>query len=259
MWGPAREALIAGHVFFVKEARSRLLDPFTDEAMRADADRYAQEWLNKMAAHFNPDRDDPSDHYEQSWDEGIAFYLRLDDLRKSTRLSIIAGMYQEWEKQLREWLTREVARNRPVPHLVKALWTAKIGDLFDFLESWGWLVRSRAYFPDLELCQLVVNVFKHGGGTALEALRSRAPRLVGIDPDDPLRRVLWSMIDHTRLDVEDGDLDRFSDAIVAFWRDVPENTFQSQIANDPAWIRRALEKDFAQTPGWSLRPAAPAG
>ncbi|WP_171003791.1 hypothetical protein [Sphingopyxis sp. L1A2A] len=41
----------------------------------------------------------------------------------------------------------------------------------------------------------------------------------------------------------DDDLDQFSDAIVAFWHDVPENTFASQIGDLPKWLEKAIEKD----------------
>lgn len=243
MSGSFREHLIASHEFYVSEARVRLLDPFSEEAMKADADRYADEWLAKMAERFDPDRDDPGSHYEASWDEGVAFYLRLEDLRKTTRLSIIAGLYHEWEKQLRDWLAREIMRVAPGGHLRSAIWRQPIEDIFDFLESWGWPVRERPYYLDLRVCHLVINVYKHGSGTSLSQLRDLAPALTG--QTETMPAFLFSALDHTRLSVGDDDLIRFSNALVAFWRDVPENTLQSQISNEPAWIGKALEKDQA--------------
>ena len=110
MWGPTREHLIANHEFYVAEAKRRLLDQFDDDAMKADAERHAEAWLAAKAAYFNPDRDDPGDHYEAAYDENVSFYLSLAALRDSTRLSIIAGMFHEWEKQVRDWLGGETRK-----------------------------------------------------------------------------------------------------------------------------------------------------
>src|SRR3546814_6041012 len=91
---------------------SDLLDQFTDESIKADSDRFEREWLANRSSFFDPDRDDEGAIYEQAWDESIAFYERLDDLRNATRLSIIAGMYHEWEQQLRDWLGKDMGELR---------------------------------------------------------------------------------------------------------------------------------------------------
>lgn len=143
MWGPFRDGLIASHQFYVSEAKTRLLSQFG--TMKEDADRYAEDWLASRAPYFNPDRDDPADAYQQAWDESVSFYLQLEDLQKATRLSVIAGMYHEWEKQLRDWITRELGRVIHGSHTRAVFWKATIDQLFDFLECWGWPVRSRPY------------------------------------------------------------------------------------------------------------------
>ena len=53
MGGPFREQLIASNEFYVSEARDRLLAQFTEENMKADADRFAEDWLARMAGRFN--------------------------------------------------------------------------------------------------------------------------------------------------------------------------------------------------------------
>lgn len=241
MWGGFREHLVASHAFFVAEARVRLLAQFNDASMTADADRFADAWLAKRAYRFDPDRDDPGADYEQAHDEGIEFYLRLEDLRKITQLSIIAGMYHEWEKQLRDWLAREMMRFAPGEHLRSAVWKETVGGIFDLLESLQWPLRSEPWFGDLHLCHLVVNVYKHGSGPSLTELTALAPRFSGQTPGHI--HFMTSALDHTNLKVDDGDIERFSDAIIAFWRAVPENTFQSQITGEPAWLLKALRKD----------------
>lgn len=239
MWGPFRDGLIASHRFYVSEARTRLLSQFG--TMKEDADRYADDWLASRAPYFNPDRDDPADAYEQAWDESVSFYLQLEDLQKATRLSVIAGMYHEWEKQLRDWVTRELGRVIHGSHTRAALWKATIDQLLDFLECWGWPVRSRPYFQRLHQCHLVVNVYKHGEGISFEKLHKDAPQF--LKRDDFPEPLLRFPPDYTNLTVTDDDLDQFSDAIVAFWQDVPENTFASQIGDLPKWLKNAIEKD----------------
>ncbi|MDG2531281.1 hypothetical protein [Caulobacter endophyticus] len=238
MWGRTREHLIASHEFYVAEARQRLLSPFTDQSMRAEAEQVAGTWLARMSARFDPDRDDPGAYYEQANDESVGFYLRLEELRDTTRLSIVAGMYHEWEKQLRDWLTRELMRVGAGKAFLAAIWKQPIGDLFEFFESWGWRIKATSYYKDLEICHLIVNVYKHGSGSSFDKLKGLSPAHAGYNPNHP-----YFSLDHTNLSVTDSDLERFSRAVVAFWRDLPENTFQSQISSEPKWVTAALKKD----------------
>src|SRR5437868_2508040 len=97
MWEPFRQSLIKGHLFYVEQARKRLLSRFDD--IEADADRAAEEWLEQSGQHFDADRHDPCDFYEAANDVGIEFYGLLSDMREQTRLSVVAGMFHEWDKQ----------------------------------------------------------------------------------------------------------------------------------------------------------------
>lgn len=243
MWGRNREYLIANHEFYVEEAKRRLLDQFDDEAMKADADRHAEEWLAERGKSFNPDRDDPADDYEAAHDEGISFYLSLATLRDSTRLSVIAGMFHEWEKQVRDWLGKEFGHQGFGKHPHDAVWSVKFDQLVDLFERCGWPMRDRPYFRDLHLCLLVTNVYKHGNGRSFEELKALAPELAGKSSDLPAFFV--SALDYSSLAVGDADLDRFASAITAFWRDLPENIFYSQVTEPPLWLDRALRKEKA--------------
>lgn len=241
MWGPTREHLIGNHEFYVAEAKRRLLDQFDDDAMKADADRHAEEWLAQHAQFFNPDRHDPADAYEQAYDEQSGFYQSLVGLRDSTRLSIIAGMFHEWEKQVRDWLGRELGHHGLGKHAHDAVWRVTFDDLIALFECCQWPVREREFFRALHLCHLVTNVYKHGNGASFEALKELAPELAGDTGDLPAFFV--SALDYTTLKVTDADLGRFAEAIVAFWRDLPENIFFSQIPEPPKWLERALRKE----------------
>lgn len=246
MWGPFRQTLIKGHLFYVEQARKRLLSQFDD--MEADADRAAEEWLKQSDQHFDPDRHDPGDFYEAANDVGIEFYGLLSDLRDQTGLSVVAGMFHEWDKQLRDWLVREIHHWHRGTNVNMKVWSADFGQLFDLLESFGWNVRSADYFSKLDACRLVVNVHKHGKGKSLDDLRVGFPEYLD-DPFEVLGGTLSNADyrDHTHLKVSDDQIQAFSDAIVAFWRDVPENVVDSQLTAVPDWFGKAILKDRADS------------
>ena len=240
MWESFRQSLIKGHLFYVEQAQKRLLSQFDD--IGSDADRAAEEWLEQSGQHFDPDRHDPGDFYEAANDVGIEFYGLLTDMREQTRLSVVAGMFHEWDKQLRDWLAREIQHWHHGDRGALAVWSVDFRQIADLLESFGWNVRSADYFRTLDACRLVVNVYKHGKGKSLDELRNSYPEYL----DDPFKGCGGAFSgakyrDHTRLRVSDKQFQAFSEAIVAFWKDVPEIVFDSQIIDVPDWFSTALD------------------
>lgn len=245
MWRPFRESLIKGHLFYVEQARKRLLSQFVD--IEADADRAAEEWLDQSGQHFDPDRDDPGDFYEVANDVGIEFYGLLSDMREQTRLSVVAGMFHEWDKQLRDWLAREIQHWHRGDNVTLKVWSADFGQIADLLESFGWNLRTADYFHTLDACRLVVNVYKHGEGKSFDDLRNNFPEYL----DDPFKDFEGMLSDtkyrdYTHLKVSDDQFQAFSDAILAFWRDIPENVVDSQLPDVPDWFGKAILKDRAE-------------
>ncbi len=242
MWGAFRQSLIKGHLFYVEQARKRLLSQF--DGIEADADRAAEEWLEQSGQHFDPDRHDPGDFYERANDVGIEFYELLSDMREQTRLSVVAGMFHEWDKQLRDWLAREIQHWHRGDNATLKVWSADFGQIADLLESFGWKLRIADYFRMLDACRLVVNVYKHGEGKSLDDLRNSFPEYL----DDPFKDFGGTLSDtryrdYTYLKVSDDQFQAFSDAILAFWRDVPENVVDSQLTDVPDWLGKAILKD----------------
>lgn len=245
MWEPFRRSLIKSHLFYVEQARKRLLSQF--EGIEADADRAAEEWLEQSGQYFDPDRHDPGDLYEAATDVGIEFYELLSDMREQTRLGVVAGMFHEWEKQLRDWLAREIRHWHRGDNIILKVWSADSGQIADLLESFGWKLRSTDYFRTLDACRLVVNVYKHGEGKSLEELRNGFPEYL----EDPFKDVGVTssntrLRDHTQLKVSDDQFEAFSDAILAFWRAVPGNVVESQLTDVPDWFGKAILKDRAE-------------
>ena len=242
MWGPFRRSLIAGHIFYVEQARKRLLSQFED--IEAESDKAAEDWLQRRSISFDPDRHDPCDFYEAAHDAGIEFYGLLSDMRDQTRLSVVAGMFHEWDKQLRDWLVREIQHWHQGDTAKLQVWSADFVQIAELLESVGWSICGEEYFRALDACRLVVNVYKHGKGKSLEDLKQKYPEYL----HDPFLGSGGGFSevehrDHTDLNVSDEQFQAFSDAIVAFWQAVPENIFESTANDVPDWFGKAIRKD----------------
>lgn len=247
MWGPFRQSLIDGHAFYVEQAQKRLLSQFED--ISAEADKAADDWLEKSSGWFDPDRHDPSDFYEAANDAGIEFYGLLTGMRDQTILSVVAGMFHEWDKQFRDWLVREIQHWHHGDVAALKVWSADFCQIAELLEGLGWTISSTDYFRQLDACRLVVNVYKHGNGKSLEELKRNFPDYL----EDPFSGAGGSFSDvehrdHTHLKVTKDQFQAFSDAIVAFWQAVPENTYESQVKDLPDWFGRALQKDRTGQP-----------
>lgn len=242
MWGPFRQSLIAGQLFYVEQARRRLLSQFDD--IGAEADKAAEQWLKQRSQRFDPDRDDPGSIYEAAYDVNIEFYQLLSDMREQTRLAVIAGMFHEWEKKLRDWLVREVQHWHRGGKVISKIWSVDFVGITDLLECFGWTIRAEDYFSKLDACRLVVNVYKHGGGKSLEDLKRCYPEYLDDAFFEPgIHSSATSFLDFTNLKVSDDQLQTFSDAIVLFWEGVPENTFDSQVIALPSWFEKAVVDD----------------
>lgn len=246
MWEPFRQSLIKEHLFYVEQARKRLLSQFDD--IEAEAERAAAEWLEQSGQYFDPDRHDSIDFYEAANNVGIEFYGLLSDMREQTRLSVVAGMFHQWDKQLRQWLAREIQHWHRGGNATLKIWSAKFGEIANLLESFDWNFRSADYFRELYACYLVVNVYKHGEGKSLDELRNSFPEYLA-DPFNGFGGAFsdTKYRDHTHLTVSDNQFRSFSDAILAFWRDVPENVVESKMTDVPDWFGKAILKDRAES------------
>lgn len=242
MWGPFRHQLISNHKFYVEQASKRLLSQFAD--IGGEADQFAAKWLEERQHLFDPDRRDPSDFDEQAYDESIAFFGLLTDMLDSTRLNIIAGMFHEWDKQLRDWLSLELAKANVIAGAKSAIWKVDFVKIIDLLECLNWPVPERDYFATLNACRLVVNVYKHGLGISFNELKANHPQFFRNNFGGALSAVIANeYLDYTDIKTTDQNLEEFSNAIIAFWQDVPENTFQSQITSIPSWLSKAIAKE----------------
>lgn len=242
MWGPFRQSILRSHKFYVDQARSRLLSQFQN--IDADADKAAEDWLEAQSCNFDPDRHDPGDFYERANDVGVEFYQLLDNMHERTRLSVVAGIYHEWDKGFRQWTSDEIRRWYRGENVLSKIWTVDFGRLAELFASLGWDIRNKSYFSKLNSCRLVVNVFKHGDGTSFAELKQHNPEYL----DNPFQSFDGYFSDvkhlgHTSLKVNDEQIQEFSEAIIAFWMDVPEQIVDSSLASLPKWFDDAVRSD----------------
>lgn len=236
MWEPYRRQLIAGHQFYVEQAEKRLLSQFQN--LEEEADKYAEEWLEKAGQNFDPDRHNPEDFYEQANDESIEFYQKLEDMQNRTRLGVIAGIFHEWEKELRNWIVKEVQHWHRGDKVKKKVWLGNFSEIIDLLEAFEWPIRTREYFVSLDRCRLVVNAYKHGNEGAFSDIKSKHPEFIYHSDSSFIEYA-----DYKDLIVGDAHIKEFSDAIVSFWKDVPEYIWEKETISVPDWFGRAYQKD----------------
>lgn len=236
--GSYRDYLIERHRFYVEQAQSRLLGQFLN--IEADAQKAADDWLANHTHLFDPDLHNPSDFDERAHAEMESFYLLLEEMRETTRLSVVASMYHDWDKQLREWLVREINHWHRGSEVRSQVWSQDFIGLADLFDALGWAFRTKSYFPKLDACRLLVNVYKHGEGKSFTDLKERFPEYLNSLP--PYLQNL-TYVDYTDLRVNDAQIQEFSDAIVSFWNDLPERTTASGDGTLPLWFEKAFLKD----------------
>ncbi|MFJ5235181.1 hypothetical protein ACIP86_00240 [Pseudomonas neuropathica] len=240
IWNPWRRSVIEQHRFYVDQGKTKLLSQFKN--IEKEAHEAAERWLERRCEHFDPDQDDSGSFEEDAYQEGVEYHRLLSELRDQTRLSIVAGMYHSWDKELRRWLVTEIQHWHRGPCVTEAVWKATFEEILELLVSCGLAQAGAGYLQKLSACRYVVNVYKHGEGSSLERLKTLHPEyLRGLSGEQSELDALF--IDHTSLLVTDQQLEDFSGAVIEFWRKIP-NRISSNTLNVPAWFAKARDKDL---------------
>jgi len=240
IWSRWRERLIHELDFYMEQAEKRILSQFNN--INDEAEAYANDKYTELAETSRPEMYDMGDLAEAAWEEGIEYYEMLDDLRNRTFLSVAAGMYHEWDKQLREWLHRELAHSSNMDHLGPKIWSVNIDEIFRLFGLWGWDAPSEEYFQKIDACRLIVNVYKHGPGASLENLKESYSHYLRIGLPDANEDAWLKFADHSHLSVTREHLLEFHAAFRAFWLSVPENIWWSDELQIPDWFHKAVAK-----------------
>jgi hypothetical protein len=246
MRNSTRRSLIDTHLFYVEQARQRLLSQF--DGIEADAEEAVVEYKKKNIVQFDADYHNPSGFHEAAREHGYEFYRLLSEMLVQTQLSVVAGMFHNWDKQLRIWLIREIQFRHKGETVSKKIWSANFGQIAELLEGIGLSDSNGSYLGTLDACRLVVNVYKHGDGGSLSDLKQKYPEYL-VDPlkyyPGELAAILSEgrELDHTHLHVSGGQFQAFCDAIVAFWQGVPERIDAPDVVSFPNWLKKAIRTD----------------
>ena len=98
----------------------------------------------------------------------------------------------------------------------------KIEELFDTIEKFGWPIREASFFHLLCSCRLIVNVYKHGKGPALDALIKNYPQYLKGRYKDSVESSSLAAPRHEDLAVTEAEFDQIGEGIRQFWTDFPK-------------------------------------
>jgi hypothetical protein len=165
MWSGTRKRILERHDIYIGQTKKRVLANFAD--IDGDADNFMNAEYNRLDGKLDHH---PADVAEWVNERGQDFWALLHDLRKQTLLAALAGCFHRWEKELSDFLERELSHNFEPKDVHQAAWSPNVKDRFGVLTEFGWDCRAGKFFAGLEACRLIVNVYKHGKGASLDQL-----------------------------------------------------------------------------------------
>ena len=210
-----RDELIERNEFYAKKAKDIVLCQFTDDTILAEADRVERE-VYKASGEWC-EEDGPSK-------EGVMRYTVMSDMRYDITASIVAGLFQEWDKSLRRWLSFRAMLFQERDKTRATIWAAKFPEIISILDSMGWSVRDAECYDKIEACSRVVNMYKHGGGKCLSILKKHHPEYLQSSNKEHYKSAMSSdpLDGSDRLVISEAQIDEFTDAFTLFWREFPE-------------------------------------
>lgn len=228
-------ALLEPHEFYVLQAKQRLLSQFND--ISREADEAEEQHYEKLGQFFDPDRDDPADSCEAAYQEGISHYLALDDMRNTVALALTAGMFHQFDKALREKMSREFRYWQPAA-IDPLIWNIDFPDLVELLEWTGIKIKAEPFYEKIEACQLLVNVYKHGKGRSHTELAVKYPQFYPQHTSGTGGR--YNLPRPEQLKVSEAQFADIADAIKEFWLNIPEFRNESHQSTEPKWFNEKL-------------------
>ena len=240
MWEDNRQYIITEHRFHVTEGRERLTNQFSSsDQLEKDANAYCDALLEGKNKSFNPDRDDEGSICDEIYHEGIQHYFDLEELGNLARLSLIAGIYHRWEKDLKNWMTSNYGigsfpgRN----NLIKKIQKSNFKQLLELFKYENLFQDGCKIKEKLDICRMVVNTYKHGSGESEDNLKVKRPDLFSQDFVKSMK--LYDLF------VKDKHIEEFASAIENFWKVVPKSFSLPETPTQPipSWLKKARADD----------------
>lgn len=224
MWSGTRAVILERHDFYVEQVRARVFAQFRD--ISEEAERYAEAEYERLGSMPGDGDSDLGALADQANDRAQSFYGLLSDLRKQLLLGALAGLYHQWEKDLRDFIERELVHNIKPEEATKVAWDPNIGNVFDALKEFGWDCRLQPFFAKIEACRLVVNVYKHGKGRSLDELALKHPEYLDRGfPKEALPAFVMDNLDYEYLAISETQFNEIAVALRDFWVEFPERMY----------------------------------
>jgi hypothetical protein len=224
----SRQEILDRHDFFIAEVRKRVFSQFID--VDGETDSYADNEYRRLSSMPGSEHLDGGDISEIAIDRAQDFYCLLYDLKAQMLLGSIAGMYHQWEKELRRLLQIELSHDYDQKEVKSQVWKWTIDEVFEMLKEFGWNYKNFDHPSRLKACGLVVNVYKHGNGRSLNDLAKFYEEYINDPTSLSKDKSLFNpdYLDYRWLLVSETHFDEFAAALRAFWDDFPERLVLSQ-------------------------------
>lgn len=227
MWHGIRRLLLQRHDFYVAEVKRRVIRQFSD--IVGEAEHFGELEYARLSSAPGYEPNDPHAELavmaEAATERAGSLYDLLSDLKKQMFRGALAGLYHQWDKDLRHFIERELRHNYGESFVQKIVWDAPVGSVFKMLREFGWDVTSSDFFPLIDACRLIVNVHKHGNGQSLRDLAERYPRYLNIPTTFGGKERIGDGLKHEWLSVSSADFDAIANGLRAFWVAFPERSY----------------------------------
>ena len=232
LFEPVRDIFLTEHKIFVEQAKIRIFDNFKDEDIERSAEKKKEDFFKKKMSEAYDENVDEGCVAEEAEDYGIKFGITLYEMKSQIILATLAALYHQWEKNLREHMERELRSGYTEDELKEIFWKSNIDYIFNKLESLGWHIREESWFPKIDACRLIVNVYKHGKGSALDKLKKKHSQyLKGVFDVSNFFGEGYDMLrSYKDLSITPEEFEEFADAFRQFWVDFP--SYKDQDKND---------------------------
>jgi hypothetical protein len=218
----AERVLILGrHDFYVEQVKSKVFPAFED--IEREAEQYSRDEYDRLGSLSSDDEVGMDIIAEVAGERGVERHQLLHDLKKRVILGAVAGLFHQWEKDLRGFIEHELNNDMPPDATHIQAWERNIQGVLDLIANFGWDCRASVFWLELEACRLIVNAYKHGKGPALEELSRRHPQYLdrGVTgefaPNFAAR-----FINHEWLSISRSQFESLAGALRAFWSEFPE-------------------------------------
>jgi hypothetical protein len=133
MYRGNRRVFLERHDFYVEQVRTRVLAQFRD--IETEAEKHSNAVYEQLAEQPGSGDVDLGELADRSLESGQQWYELLSDLKSQMFLGAVAGMYHQWDKDLRDFIERELSHD--VRNAKDIAWNQRSSSTFDLLKEFG--------------------------------------------------------------------------------------------------------------------------